>query len=53
MQQNEEPISNMETSTKWESLTDNPIQLMFIKCLLWEGIKCEQDVGGHSKYSVK
>ena len=22
MQQNEEPISTMETSTKWESLTD-------------------------------
>ena len=29
------------------------IQLMFIKCLLWEGIKREQDVGGHSKQSVK
>lgn len=32
-------------------LTANPIQLMFIRCLLGERIKREQDVGGHSKTS--
>lgn len=32
-------------------LTTNPIQLMFIRCLLGERIKHERDVGGHSETS--